>query len=155
MRKKKLFNCEVIFHLEESFMSSLLLLIQLQRKQNYGFFCCWSSGGMQQDHISPVTTYGPIWKQKNMSRIQALDWPGFLDAKISKTDITECMRSSQELKQSRQSVLPLGTAAFSLATEGHRWEGDWAGTGCSKLPEAEAKLPSSLCNTSLQLLEQN
>lgn len=64
MRKKKLFNCEVIFHLEESFMSSLLLLIQLQRKQNYGFFCCWSSGGMQQDHISPVTTYGPIWKQK-------------------------------------------------------------------------------------------
>lgn len=34
MRRKMFdFNYKVIFHLEEGFMSSLLLLIQLQRKQ--------------------------------------------------------------------------------------------------------------------------
>lgn len=65
------------------------------------------------------------------------------------------MRSSRELKQRSQSVLPLGTAAFRLTTEGQCQEGRRAGTFCSELPEVEAKLPSSPCNTSMRVLQQN
>lgn len=79
------FNYKVIFHLEESFMPSLLLLIQLQRKQKVFLllllFQQWNAKG---SHFCWNQVLSCIKTQKPR-RIQALDWPGSLGAKISET----------------------------------------------------------------------
>lgn len=79
------FNYKVIFHLEEGFMSSLLLLIQLQRKQKVFLllllFQQWNAKG---SHFCWNQVLSCI-KTRKPRRIQALDWPVSLGAKISET----------------------------------------------------------------------
>lgn len=83
-RKMFDFNCKVVFHLEGSFMSSLLLLIQPKRKKKQillllFLFQWWNAKG---SHFcwNQVTSY---MKTQKPCRIQALSGPGSLGAKIS------------------------------------------------------------------------